>query len=92
MHVINKIISVEPYRITVLFDKAEKRVINFDTLLQVYPVLKDEKVFTSVKLNDYPTLSWENAASIIDYDGSKKPAPLDFSPDSLYSLSSAIAE
>jgi uncharacterized protein (DUF433 family) len=90
MHIISKILEIKLYKIIVLFDEAEKREIDFESILKSFPVLKDEQIFKSVKLDDYPTLSWDNLAAVVDYDGKQKPAALDFSPDSLYAFSKLI--
>ena len=90
MHKISKIIEVNPYKILVVFDNKEKRSIDFSTIVNSFPVLKDETTFKSVKLDSYPTLAWENKAMIIDYDGVLKPTSLDFCPDSLYKMSQPV--
>ena len=87
MHFIKSIVAIQPYTITVVFENDEKRKINFDSLLSSFPALKKLDVFNSVTLDDYPTLKWDGLAKIRELDGTINPAPLDFSPDTLYSLS-----
>ncbi len=87
MRTIKNILNVKPYNITVMFDNNEKREINFEQIIKNFPVLKDEKIFASVSLDDYPTLKWDNLATIIDYDGKEFITALDFCPDTLYQLS-----
>jgi hypothetical protein len=90
MHTINKIIEIKPFKITVLFDKLEKREIDFEPLLKSFPSLSNEATFKTVTIDDYPTLSWDKLATIVDYDGTVKPAALDFCPDTLYQMSKAL--
>ena len=90
MHTISKILEINPYIISVVFDNKESRTIDFTELINSFPVLKNEAIFKSVKLDDYPTLAWENQASIMDYDGTIKPTTLDFCPDSLYKMSQPV--
>jgi Protein of unknown function (DUF2442) len=90
MRTIKNILGVKPYNITVLFDNNEKREINFEEIIKNFPVLKDEIVFSTVSLDDYPTLKWDNLASIIDENGNKIKTALDFCPDTLYRFSKAV--
>ncbi len=90
MRTIKNILSVKPYHITVLFDNNEMRDINFETIISKFPVLKDQKVFNAVTLDDYPTLKWDNLATIRDYDGKEIKTALDFCPDTLYVLSKEV--
>ena len=87
MHTITSIIEVKPYTITVTFDGKDKRKINFDSLLFDFPVLKDENIFGLASLDDYPTIKWDGLAKMRELDGTIKPAPLDFCPDTLYEMS-----
>jgi len=87
MHFINSIVDIKPYTITVIFDNKEQRVINFEPILSDFPVLKNPHVFASASLDNYPTLKWEGLAKMKELDGSIVPAPLDFSPDTLYMMS-----
>jgi hypothetical protein len=87
MHFITSIVNVKPYCITVIFDGNEQRKINFESLLPDFPVLRKPEVFISATLDDYPTLKWDGLAKIKELDGTIVPAPLDFSPDTLYLLS-----
>lgn len=90
MRTIKNILAVKPYNITVLFDNNEKREITFDEIIKNFPVLKDEKVFATVSLDDYPTLKWDNLATIQDEKGNTIKTALDFCPDTLYRFSKAI--
>jgi hypothetical protein len=90
MHIISKIIDAKPYKIVVEFDKNDVREIDFLTLVEAFPLLKDEKVFASVSLDDYPTIKWDGLAKMHDYNGELISAPLDFCPDTLYRMSKPI--
>jgi len=87
MHFINSIISIQPYTITVIFDNKERRKINFEPLLVDFPALKKTSVFLTATLDDYPTIKWDGLAKMKELDGTIVSAPLDFSPDMLYSMS-----
>ena len=87
MKFITKIIDVNPFEITVEFNNSEKRKINFIPILENFPSLKNENVFRSVSLDDYPTIKWDGLAKIQDYDGKIISAPLDFCPDTLFQMS-----
>ncbi len=87
MHTISSIINIEPYTITVIFDNKEQRKINFESLLSEFPVLKKIENFITATLDDYPMLKWDGLAKMRELDGTIMPAPLDFSPDMLYSMS-----
>ena len=90
MHFINSIIDIKPYTITVIFDNKEQRKINFEPILSEFPVLRKPGVFISATLDDYPTLQWEGLAKMKELDGTIIPAPLDFSPDTLYQMSEKV--
>ena len=90
MHIISSIIDIKPYTITVVFDNKEQRKINFESILSDFPILKKPGVFSTVTLDDYPTLKWDGLARMKELDGFILPAPLDFSPDMLYQRSEKI--
>ena len=89
MHHINSIVNIQPYTITVIFDNKEQRIINFESILEDFPVLKNQIVFKTATLDNYPTLKWDGLARMRELDGTIVPAPLDFSPDTLYLMSEA---
>lgn len=89
MHHINSIVNIQPYTITVIFDNKEQRIINFESILEDFPVLKNPIVFKTATLDNYPTLKWDGLARMRELDGTIVPAPLDFSPDTLYLMSEA---
>ncbi len=87
MHFISSIVDIKPYTITVIFDDKEQRKINFEPMLSVFPVLRKMETFISATLDDYPTIKWDGLAKMKELDGTIVPAPLDFSPDTLYMMS-----
>jgi hypothetical protein len=94
---IRQIIAVKPYKVTCLWNTGEIREIDFQPYLieskSQSPVarLADEKLFRTVK-TDGRTLYWDNLLTVTDYDGSQKPAPLDFDPDVMYERSRVISQ
>jgi hypothetical protein len=91
-----KIIAVKPFKVVCLWNTGEIREIDFNQYLTEAipqsPVSKlvDDVLFTSVK-TDGRTLYWDNLLTMIDYDGSQHPAPLDFDPDVLYQRSRPVS-
>jgi hypothetical protein len=90
---IARIVEVKPFLVTVEWTNGEKRSIDFDKFLMeeknrnsVYSRLFEKKVFSQVK-TDGRTLYWDAMTEMIDTDGSKIAAPIDFCPDVLYSFS-----
>jgi len=95
---IRQILSIESYKVTCLWNTGEVREVNLLPLLAESatrpnsPVnqLLDKELFEQVK-TDGRTLYWDNLLTMIDYDGSHKPAPLDFDPDVMYERSRLIS-
>ncbi|WP_018623092.1 DUF2442 domain-containing protein [Spirosoma luteum] len=94
---IRQIISVKPYKVICLWSTGEVREVDLQPMLAesttkpYSPVNKllDKKLFTQVK-TDGRTLYWDDLLTMIDYDGSEHPAPLDFDPDVIYERSRLI--
>ena len=86
---VRKIIGVEPYKVTCLWNTGEIREVDFEPCLtdakHYSPInrLADPQLFETVQ-TDGRTLYWDNLLTMIDYDGSQHPAPLDFDPDVMY--------
>lgn len=83
IHFITKIISVEPYKVTCLYNTGEVREIDMKNMLEHYAAtssffkpLLDADYFKTVRLDSYGTLSWDNE--------------IDFCPDVLYQNSKAV--
>lgn len=90
MHVITSIVEIKPYTITAIFDNLEQRKINFEPIVADFPALKPPYVFASATLDDYPTIKWDGLSKVRELDGTIVPAPLDFSPDTLYQMSELV--
>ncbi len=92
---VKTILSVKPYKITCLWTTGEVREVDFHPYLAESkpqsPIarLADAKLFGEVK-TDGRTLYWDNLLTMIDYDGSHHPAPLDFDPDVMYQRSRLV--
>ncbi|MEO8147928.1 MAG: hypothetical protein ABI723_09845 [Bacteroidia bacterium] len=86
MLAIKEILEKHPYYLKVRFNNDEVRKIDFTELIKRFPVLSNPDIFLSVRLDDYPTLSWSDLAQIQDYDGKIIKTSLDFSPDMLWEL------
>ncbi|MCU0471503.1 MAG: DUF2442 domain-containing protein [Arcicella sp.] len=91
---ITKVLEVEPYKIKCLWSTGEYKTVDFSDFLKdyqdkpsfVFHKLLDKSVFKTVRLDEVgKTLCWDNLTTMKDYDGSIKPAPIDFCPDVLYS-------
>ncbi len=87
MYKITQIIDIKPYKIAAQFNTGEIRTIDFAPLIEKFAALKDPSVFIKAKIDDYPTISWDDLALIRELDGTIKSCPLDFSPETLYQLS-----
>jgi hypothetical protein len=87
MHKITHIIEIKPYQIAARFSSGEIRKIDFRPLVEKFPILKDPAVFVKAKIDSYPTISWDGLAFIRELDGTITSCSLDFSPETLYRLS-----
>ena len=92
LHSVTKIIEIKPFFIRAIFDGNEERIINFQPLIKNVPILKKESIFRQATLDDYPTIKWDNLGKIKELDGSISSCPLDFSPNTLYELSTPVSE
>jgi hypothetical protein len=87
-----RIIDVKPFLITVEWTNGEKKSIDFAEFLadeknkkSVFSRLLQKEIFSQVK-TDGRTLYWDSMTEMIDTDGSRISAPIDFCPDVLYGL------
>ena len=96
---IQKIISVEPYKVVCLWSTGEIRVVDLENTLRAkstaqnssFAPLLEPKRFQEVQLDqESATIYWAEGSTMLDYDGSRKPAPLDFCPDVLYEMSTLL--
>ena len=84
LHCIQKIIDVEDFTVTCLFNTGEVRVVDLTPVVKKYQALNDGLVsqladatyFKTVQLDSYGTLLWDNG--------------VDFDPDNLYAMPMAV--
>ncbi|WP_128548054.1 DUF2442 domain-containing protein [Larkinella soli] len=92
---VKQILSVELYEVTCLWNTGEVRAIDLQSIIATskpqsqISKLQDAAVFNQVK-TDGRTLYWDDLLVMIDYDGSRRPAPLDLDPDVLYQQSRLV--
>jgi hypothetical protein len=84
---ITRIVDIKAYLIKAKFNTGEIRTINFLPLIEKFTVLKNPAVFAKAEIDDYPTISWDNLGRMQELDGTVVDCPLDFSPETLYQLS-----
>ncbi len=93
---VKTILAVESYKVTCLWTTGEVREIDFQLYLNESksqsPIARliDKHLFNKVK-TDGRTLYWDSLLTMIDYDGSQHPAPLDFDPDVMYRQSRLVS-
>jgi hypothetical protein len=89
-----KILDVEPFKVTCLWNDNLIRIIDLEPFLRMksinpnnsYTQLKNEQRFNKVKC-DGTTLYWDEGITMEDVDGTIKQAPLDIDPDVLFEMS-----
>jgi hypothetical protein len=100
MHFVEKLVSVRPYRLTLLFNTGEVRVVELESFLRTkggtphsaYQSLLDPATFCRARLDpESRTVCWDGLAREITGEGTDQPAPLDLCPDVLYGLSTILA-
>ena len=89
MRTVTQIIEIKPYQITAKFNSGEIRTINFAPLVEKFTILKNPEIFLKARIDDYSTICWDDLALIREIDGTVLPCPLDFSPETLYQLSTS---
>lgn len=86
LHYIKKIVEIEDYTVTCLFNTGEVRTIDLTEVVHKYQrindglisKLSDKAYFKTVTLDSYGTLLWENG--------------VDFDPDNLYNMSTSVLQ
>ncbi len=86
LHYIQKIIDVEDFNVTCLFNTGEVRTVDLTPVVEKYRAINDGLVsqlaeptyFKTVQLDSYGTLLWDNG--------------VDFDPDNLYAMSEKVAQ
>lgn len=95
---ITKILKVEPFKVTTIWNNAEVREIDFTSMFErwkkenntlLFPLMDYEK-FKDVSVLDNLTLCWKNIPVIFTFDGKTQTSPLDLDPDTLYKESRLI--
>ena len=96
MHFVEKLLSAQPYRLTLRFNTDEVRAVDLEAFLRAkagapgsaYRSLLDPHTFCQARLDEESrTVCWDGLAREITGEGAEQPAPLDLCPDVLYSLS-----
>ncbi len=85
-----QIVELKPYEIIAKFSSNELRKIDFTSLTEKFPSLKNPAIFSTARIDDYPTIVWDNLGKVQELDGQIKNCPLDFSPETLYRLSISV--
>jgi hypothetical protein len=99
-HFVEKLVSVHPYRLTLLFNNGEVRAVDLESFLRAkagtpqnaYRCLLNPATFCRARLDpESRTVCWDGLAREITGEGTDQPAPLDLCPDMLYGLSTTLA-
>jgi hypothetical protein len=89
-----KIVSIEPFKITTLWNTGEVRINDLSMLLtdpnSNLIVLHDATVFMQAAVSEERTLYWPNVMQSITLSTRTITAPLDLDPDTLYSQSTLL--
>ena len=86
MQTIIEIIQIDYPFIVLKFENNVVKKIDLTRVVNKYPQLTTSHVFNSVKLDDYPTLSWSNLMTMKDENSKEFSAPLDLCPDMLFEM------
>lgn len=89
-----KIIHIEPYKITCLWNDNQIRTVDLYQFINEksrnsessYGKLRDQSLFIQAKC-DGSTIYWDNQIKMVDYNEIERLGPLDIDPDFLYGLS-----
>jgi DNA-binding XRE family transcriptional regulator len=93
---ISKILKIEPFKITILWNNGEIRINDFDNNFTKWELegnehlmeLKDWGLFKNVSVSAAPrTLIWENYTQLITWKGISQKVATDLDPDVLYNES-----
>ncbi|WP_138482306.1 hypothetical protein [Dyadobacter bucti] len=91
---VKQILSIDPFTVKALWSDDKVRVTDFGSFLSeyfqkkksLYYKILQENTFKQAKA-DGRTIYWEDIAEMIDYNGKKISAPLNFCPDVLFEQS-----
>lgn len=101
MHFVEKLVAVQPYRLTLLFNTGEVRAVDLESFLRAkagaphsaYQTLLDPATFCRARLDRQSrTVCWDGLAREITGEGTDQPGPLDLCPDVLYGLSTTLPQ
>lgn len=94
---ISKIINIEPFKITILWNNGEIRVNDFTNFFNIWATsnnthllqLTDWEIFKKVSVSAEPprTLEWTSLIQTITWKGDSKSFPTDLDPDVLFNES-----
>ncbi len=93
-----RIIEVEPFRITLLWNTSEIRIHDFSPLFEMWEkegdvkmsALQDWETFKQVTLSEVNTLCWKNLPVTFTYKGKILTSPLELDAQQLYAQSSLV--
>ena len=100
VHFVEKLMTVHPYRLTLVFNTGEVRIVELESFLRAkagtsqnaYQSLLDPTTFCRARLDpESHTVCWDGLAREITGERTEQPAPLDLCPDVLYGLSTPFA-
>jgi len=95
---ISRIIAVEPFKITLLWNTSEIRVLDFAQLCKQWEAegdskmaaLRDWETFKQVTLSENRTLCWPNVLISFSFKGEARTSPLELDALELYSQSTLV--
>jgi DNA-binding XRE family transcriptional regulator len=95
---IARIIKIEPFKITTLWNTAEIRVLDFAPLFEVWEkegdakmaALRDWETFKQVTLSENRTLCWPNIAVAFTFKRETRSSPLELDAQALYKQSQLV--
>lgn len=98
LHRITRVLNVEPFKITLLWDNTEVRVNDFEPMFaewkrgndtRLFPLF-DYGVFRKVKKPNFNALQWPNVRFPLTVDGREQMAALDLDAQVLYAESQPV--
>lgn len=95
---IARIIQVEPFKITMLWNTSEVRILDFAPLFKIWETnadsnmvkLRDWEIFKKVSLSENHTLCWVNIAVPFTFKGKTNTAPLELDALEIYRQSTLL--
>jgi len=95
---IARILKVTPFKITLLWNTSEIRILDFVPLFEIWEkegdtniiALRDWDIFKQVGLSENGTLCWENVPVSFSFKGTIRSAPLELDAQELYRQSQLV--